>query len=271
MSTLADLQARLAAATNDEQRAEAQRALDEFNDEGANPPAIPPNAENQAPPQNAGGGLAANAPQGPQGATPMSRAPTLAVFEAFQYRVESNAVATPAQIDEISRVWATLGVPADSMFTTALDLARHCADVGSSPYVSLIGRSPPCNLQRDALAAAIRTQCTLRQFCMFYAKFVWNLLKMSNTPPANWQKLEFRETEKFAAFDFFDGVLHEAALKPPQGVISPPSPAELAASKTNAYVAISRARQQQPTKLTFAAEVNKGQLRVEEMKYLEAP
>ena len=117
-----------------------------------------------------------------------------------------------------------MGLAANETGPAMWDLARAYADVQSSKSAQLIGATPsnPA-LSRRALAAQFdRINITPRQFCMYFAKVVWNILLDSNIP-ANWAKLGYQEDTKFAAFDFFDGVTNPASLQPADGLIRQPN------------------------------------------------
>nr|AAA42935.1 non-structural/coat protein fusion product [Clover yellow mosaic virus] len=52
----------------------------------------------------------------------------------------------------------------------------------------------------------------------------------------NWASQNYKEADRFAAFDFFEGVSSSAALSPPGGLIREPSPNERMANETNKNV-----------------------------------
>ncbi|ASJ78786.1 coat protein [Vanilla virus X] len=185
--------------------------------------------------------------------------PSESDLKNLKVEIVSNAVATRAQITAIATAIKAVGVADKDIAPTFWDVARHCADVGSSPSVILRGKTP-FGVERRQIAGIITGHCTLRQFCMFYAKIVWNIMLLSDTPPANWQAQNYRVEDRFAAFDFFTGVSHTAALNPKSGLLRAPTPEEILANQTNARVSIFRARAQQNNKATTAVEVTGGQL-----------
>lgn len=197
--------------------------------------------------------------------------PSLEHLNQLEFVPVSNSVANPDQLNAIAAAWVALGVPDAQVPKFAWDLARHCADIGSSPSVLPVGTAPGSTVSRASLAGAVRSICTLRQFCMFFAKVVWNLLISSNTPPANWHRFEVTEPQRFAAFDFFDGVTSPAALNPVGGLIRPPSHLELAASSTAKFIGIARASRGQSNLLTNAPEVTHGRSADTRVELLEAP
>nr|AAF18460.1 coat protein [Cymbidium mosaic virus] len=144
-------------------------------------------------------------------------APKLADLAAIKYSPVTSSIATPEEIKAITQLWVNnLGLPADTVGTAAIDLARAYADVGASKSATLLGFCPTKpDVRRAALAAQIFVaNVTPRQFCAYYAKVVWNLMLATNDPPANWAKAGFQEDTRFAAFDFFDAVDSTAALEP---------------------------------------------------------
>ncbi|AIB00373.1 coat protein [Yam virus X] len=187
------------------------------------------------------------------------------------FKTESNSVATTDQIKAIAAQLIAIGVPSDTIASTFWDVARHCADVGSSAFITLVGTTST-GVKRSTVAGVIRLNCTLRQFCMFYAKIVWNKMLLDDSPPANWQALNYNEAERFAAFDFFTGVTHKAALNPASGLVRQPTPAEILANQTNARVAIFRSRAQSNNLATTATELTQGRITGGQNPiYLEAP
>nr|ADL40967.1 coat protein [Potato virus X] len=182
-------------------------------------------------------------------------------FSTARAIVASNAVATNEDLSKIEAIWKDMKVPTDTMAQAAWDLVRHCADVGSSAQTEMIDTGPYSNgISRARLAAAIKEVCTLRQFCMKYAPVVWNWMLTNNSPPANWQAQGFKPEHKFAAFDFFNGVTNPAAIMPKEGLIRPPSEAEMNAAQTAAFVKITKARAQSSDFASLDAAVTRGRI-----------
>nr|QPD01711.1 CP [Potato virus X] len=182
-------------------------------------------------------------------------------FSTARAIVASNAVATNEDLSKIEAIWKDMKVPTDTMAQAAWDLVRHCADVGSSAQTEMIDTGPYSNgISRARLAAAIKEVCTLRQFCMKYAPVVWNWMLTNNSPPANWQAQGFKPEHKFAAFDFFNGVTNPAAIMPKEGLIRPPSEAEMSAAQTAAFVKITKARAQSNDFASLDAAVTRGRI-----------
>nr|AAA73480.1 coat protein [Potato virus X] len=182
-------------------------------------------------------------------------------FSTARAIVASNAVATNEDLSKIEAIWKDMKVPTDTMAQAAWDLVTHCADVGSSAQTEMIDTGPSSNgISRARLAAAIKEVCTLRQFCMKYAPVVWMWMLTNNSPPANWQAQGFKPEHKFAAFDFFNGVTNPAAIMPKEGLIRPPSEAEMNAAQTAAFVKITKARAQSNDFASLDAAVTRGRI-----------
>nr|QQG34579.1 CP [Ferula potexvirus 1] len=174
-----------------------------------------------------------------------------------KYKAVSNSIATREQITLIVEKLKTATINVEQVAVGFWDIARHCADVGSTSTVRLTGICEPLKEERQLIAGFIRSVCTLRQFCMFYSKIIWNMMLEDKLPPANWQRLGYKEEAKFAAFDFFTGVTHTAALEPAGGLIRQPSPDEIHAHSANAQVAMYRKSIADNNKVTNAVELTK--------------
>jgi len=182
-------------------------------------------------------------------------------------KIESNAVMTD---DEFTGLKAELRATIMQRFSDdkldyfLISFARYCSDNGSSiqaQYKGVIVHAGS-TISRAALSKAIIKQgITLRQFCMKFAKIVYTLHRMSGNPPARWQKAGYVDSTKFAGFDFFAGVTHEAAIDPPTDWPTfTPTPDELTASEAARTVTIERSRLQQGTNLTNHTPVTSGKV-----------
>nr|CAJ34789.1 coat protein [Pepino mosaic virus] len=189
-------------------------------------------------------------------------APSLRDLKKVKYVSTVTSVATPAEIEALGKIFTAMGLAANETGPAMWDLARAYADVQSSKSAQLIGATPsnPA-LSRRALAAQFdRINITPRQFCMYFAKVVWNILLDSNIPPANWAKLGYQEDTKFAAFDFFDGVTNPASLQPADGLIRQPNEKELAAHSVAKYGALARQKISTGNYITTLGEVTRGHM-----------
>lgn len=111
-------------------------------------------------------------------------------------------------------------------------------------------------LQFNEVFAIWKSRSTIRRVCMLYARMVWNW-HLTNRPPLNWEKKGFRYTERFAAFDFFDGVFVDH-FNPPVPLLREPTSDEIAAAKINAHVAIVRSRESGNDLYSTSAQVTGG-------------
>nr|WDY35312.1 coat protein [Garlic yellow mosaic-associated virus] len=162
-------------------------------------------------------------------------------FESLEIGFETNKVATQSQINEIKARFLELGIPDERVTLAFVDITLQCADMGSSDQTKLVGNSAVnTKVRRESLVAVIKNTCSLRQFCAYYAKIVWNLLLSHNRPPANWHSKGFRDSEKYAAFDFFFGVDHESSINPAEGLYRKPTEKERIANESSKEVSIYR-------------------------------
>lgn len=118
-----------------------------------------------------------------------------------------------------------------------------CADQGSSQATALQGQNQ--TVPFSAMSAhIIRSYGTTRQYCMYYAKVVWNALLKAKRAPASWQKRHFDRANRFAAFDFFQGVANEGGLMPKEGLVRMPTEGEILANEANREIAITLSQSQ---------------------------
>nr|AXB54637.1 CP [Pepino mosaic virus] len=189
-------------------------------------------------------------------------APSLSDLKKVKDVSTVTSVATPAEIEALGKIFTAMGLAANETGPAMWDLARAYADVQSSKSAQLIGATPsnPA-LSRRALAAQFdRINITPRQFCMYFAKVVWNILLDSNIPPADWAKLGYQKDTKFAAFDFFDGVTNPASLQPADGLIRQTNEKELAAHSGGKYGALARQKISTGNYITTLGEVTRGHM-----------
>nr|QQG34651.1 CP [Cymodocea nodosa foveavirus 1] len=172
--------------------------------------------------------------------TPFTTRMKASDFKNIGYNVETSSICNGEKLEEIAKDLKAAGVTSDRMFNVAFDLARHCADVGTSEFTNPIGVSNQCSLSRTEIAAIVKSKTTLRRFCAYFAKYVWNHMIMNDKPPANYLRKGFKESNKFAAFDTFYAINSEAALEPNGGIIRKPTQAEMSANISYAEVAIYR-------------------------------
>jgi hypothetical protein len=184
---------------------------------------------------------------------------SMTMFEKFELKGETNKVATGLQIEAIKNLLKEMKVGDEAILFTMVDLVMHCVDVGSSAQTKLVGQSPyATGRTREELAGAVKSVCTLRQFGAFFAQIAWNLMIKNLRPPANWSSLGFKESTKFAAFDFFYGVEHASSLKPKEGLVRTPNDAERSANQTSKMVSIFRQSSKEGNAVLNVGEVTGG-------------
>nr|AAO85393.1 capsid protein [Cactus virus X] len=177
---------------------------------------------------------------------------------ALSLGVTSSLLPSPAELVSISQALTTLGASATNLTPLSLEIVNYCFDNGSSPETVFKGDSAVLQMPLSKVAHAITQFTTLRQFCRYFAKIIWNYRISKNLPPAAWEAWAYKPEQKFAAFDFFDGVLNEAALNPIDGLGRVPNEAERLANQTNCNVHFFESNAQKNRALTTSALVTKG-------------
>jgi hypothetical protein len=180
--------------------------------------------------------------------------------------VESNSVATRQNLTDIDKAMLNgplKGVTTNERSRIYMLLAVNCANQGSSAKVNLVGTTGKTATTHDIhltdLAQVVRTVCTLRQFCMAYAKLVWNYFTMHGIAPANYVRFGFSEETKYAGFDFFDGVTNDAAIAPRNKTLfRQPTRAEMIVSEASKQVRVHRDLQRQANVSTGLVELTAG-------------
>ena len=160
-------------------------------------------------------------------ANPYSR---LSINDLYNIRVApvSMNVANTEQITRIIVCIGDLGVPTEHCFPALLQMVFYCKDASSSEFLDPEGTVEVGGVvvPLDSLVAICKEKATLRKVCRLYAPMTWNHMLTHHAPPANWAAMEFPANAKYAAFDCFDYVENEAAVKPIEGLIRRPTPAE---------------------------------------------
>lgn len=177
---------------------------------------------------------------------------------ALSLGVTSSLLPSPAELTSISQALIALGASATNLTPLSLEIVNYCFDNGSSPETVFKGDSSILQMPLSKVAHAITQFTTLRQFCRYFAKIIWNYRVSRNLPPAAWEAWAYKPEQKFAAFDFFDGVLNEAALNPTDGLVRVPNEAERLANQTNRNVHLFESNAQKSRALTTSALVTKG-------------
>nr|ATY47552.1 coat protein [Apple stem pitting virus] len=183
-------------------------------------------------------------------------------LKSIQYEPQAGVVASDAKIKAIGIALVEMGIPEDQLTEVGVYLARHCADVGASDKSTLLGTFPGSDITLEEVGTKIKQTegCTLRQYCAFYAKHVWNLMLQTQRPPANWVGKEFKFETRYAAFDFFFGVESSASLEPADGLIRLPTQAERVANATSKEIQMYRIRSMEGTQAVNFGEVTGGKV-----------
>nr|ALM89047.1 coat protein [Apple stem pitting virus] len=173
-----------------------------------------------------------------------------------------GVVASNQKIRAVAVALIGMGIPEHQLTEVGVYLARHCADVGASDKSTLLGTFPGSDITVEEVGTMIKQTegCTLRQYCAFYAKQVWNLMLQTQSPPANWVGKEFKFETRYAAFDFFFGVESTAALEPADGLIRLPTQAERVANATSKEIQMYRIRSMEGTQAVNFGEVFWGKI-----------
>nr|UCR98646.1 coat protein [Apple stem pitting virus] len=172
-------------------------------------------------------------------------------------RYEPQAGVVASKIRAVGVALIGMGIPEHQLTEVGVYLARHCADVGASDKSTLLGTFPGSDITLEEVGTMIKQTegCTLRQYCAFYAKHVWNLMLQTQSPPANWVGKEFKFETRYAAFDFFFGVESTASLEPADGLIRLPTQAERVANATSKEIQMYRIRSMEGTQAVNFGEV----------------
>nr|ACG60024.1 coat protein [Carrot carlavirus WM-2008] len=171
--------------------------------------------------------------------------PSIENFLSLGWMPESNSMATSEQISKIMAEWEKLGVPKKSLAQATWAYCRYCVGASSSPHMDPNAADEQVfgHVTRDAMGAVIKKHVTLRQFNRFFAPIMWNYMITMNLPPSDWQRKNFTEDTKFAAFDCFDFVMNPAAHQPLEGLIRKPTKEEVIANQTFKSIALNRRAQ----------------------------
>nr|QVN47955.1 coat protein [Apple stem pitting virus] len=180
----------------------------------------------------------------------------------IRYEPQAGVVASNQKIRAVGVALIGMGIPEHQLTEVGVYLARHCADVGASDKSTLLGTFPGSDITLEEVGTMIKQTegCTLRQYCAFYAKHVWNLMLQTQSPPANWVGKEFKFETRYAAFDFFFGVESTASLEPADGLIRLPTQAERVANATSKEIQMYRIRSMEGTQAVNFGEVTGGKV-----------
>lgn len=172
-----------------------------------------------------------------------SRETINAVFESFRTALRNAEGTLVSPSDEAVR-------------RLAMEIVRVAGDRGSSALTTFDVTLSSVAVPMQNAVDVIKGHCTLRQFCMFFARWYWRFCLSHNRPPANWSKWGLQPDCQFAGFDFFDGVNHPDAL--PVNIPRQPTARELIAGQTLKAVHIFRATRGAGSSTVTVAEITGG-------------
>jgi len=179
--------------------------------------------------------------------------------------IVSGSVASPYVLGAISDDFKLhlQSVNADDLHNVMIRLAIMGADIGTSDktiYPQKLLRAHYQSLTDDVVAHElvdiIKNHCTFRQYCMAYARVVWNYFNKEKRPPANYAKWGLTDENRYVGFDFFDGVQNGAAIPVP--LMPQPTNDQQTAATTVRDFHIYRAQQAKGTQLVTITEVTGG-------------
>nr|WIM33203.1 coat protein [Grapevine carlavirus 1] len=159
-------------------------------------------------------------------------------------RAISNNIATSEEVARVSVKIEGMGVPTQYVQSVVLQAVFYCKDASSSVYLDPQGsfEFPGGMIGADAVLAILKSDAaTLRRICRLYAPVTWNYMLTHDAPPSDWAAMGFDYTDRFAAFDCFDYIENEAAVKPLEGLIRKPTPREYIAHATHRSLVLDRA------------------------------
>lgn len=121
-----------------------------------------------------------------------------------------------------------------------IDFAIAVANQGASDKAHFVGRVGDSEYQE--FASFIKASgTTIRRVCRLYAPIVFDTFVRNGTPPNSWARLGYSYEDKYAAFDFFDGIFERGSIKPPGGMFREPTPGEIRANNLHSRIAITEA------------------------------
>nr|AUF71594.1 coat protein [Red clover carlavirus A] len=155
----------------------------------------------------------------------------------------SNNMANSEEMSKIKVRLEGLGVPTEYVYSVILQLVFKCASTSSSSYQDPQGtfEFPGGAIMADDVVGTVQEIAGLRRVCRLYAPVTWNYMHLHNKPPSDWAALGFQSSTRYAAFDCFDYVENEAAIKPSGGISPRPSRAEYVAYNTYKRLALDQA------------------------------
>ena len=130
-------------------------------------------------------GVQSSQSSGVRAPTPPSPFQTLTTSQlsALTLGVSSSLLPSPEELTQVSNALIALGASSSNVSQVALEVVNYCFDNGSSPETVFKGNSSLLQLPLSKVAHAIIQVTTLRQFCRYFAKLIWNYRVSKNLPP----------------------------------------------------------------------------------------
>lgn len=169
--------------------------------------------------------------------------PSTDILWNLKPRLISNNMATAEEITRIAVKLEGLGIPTEHVTNVIIQFVCYCASASSSSFQDPRGtfEFPGGAIMADDVLGTIKEIAGVRRVCRLYAPIAWNYMHLHSKPPSDWAAMGFNYNTRYAAFDFFDYVENEAAVKPVGGIVPRPTRAEYVAYNTYQRLALDRA------------------------------
>lgn len=175
--------------------------------------------------------------------TNMYHRPSTDMLWGIKPKKVSNNMATTEDVVKIQVTLEGMGVPTEMVRGVLTQLCIRCASTSSSSYQDPHGTFEWDGgaIMSDDVVGTVNEIAGLRRLCRLFAPVTWNYMHVHKTPPSDWAAMGFSYNTRYAAFDCFDYVENEAAIKPAGGVVPRPTRAEYVAYQTYKRMAVDRA------------------------------
>nr|WAM65119.1 coat protein [Ligustrum virus A] len=169
--------------------------------------------------------------------------PSTDILWGIKPKMISNNMATAEEMMRIAVKLEGLGVPTEQVTNVIIQFVCYCASASSSSYQDPRGTFEFTGgaIMADDVLGTVKELAGVRRVCRLYAPIAWNYMHLHNKPPSDWAAMGFNYNTRYAAFDFFDYVENEAAVKPNGGIVPRPTRAEYVAFNTYQRLALDKA------------------------------
>nr|QXF78557.1 coat protein [Ligustrum virus A] len=187
--------------------------------------------------------------------------PSTDILWNLKPKLISNNMATAEEMTKIAVKLEGLGVPTEQVTNVIIQFVCYCASASSSSYQDPRGTFEFAGgaIMADDVLGTIQELAGVRRVCRLYAPIAWNYMHLHSKPPSDWAAMGFSYNTRYAAFDFFDYVENEAAVKPVGGIVPRPTRAEYVAHNTYQRLALDKANNND-TYGNFSAAVTGGRM-----------